>query len=39
VFIARQRMQEEIKAAEDIGDQEQLGRLKEEFCNLIKRSK
>jgi hypothetical protein len=34
--LKRQRLQEEIKIAEDLGDEERLSRLKEEFNHLIK---
>ena len=35
----RQRLQEEIKLAEESGDEGKLDKLREEFCNSIKRSK
>lgn len=35
----RLRLQEEIKIAEDLGDQEKLNLLKDKFCNLIKGAK
>jgi len=39
VFLRRQRLQEEIRIAEGLGDEEKLNTLRDEFCNLIKRSK
>ena len=35
----RQRLQEEIKRAEDSGDEERLSELRIEFCDLIKRGR
>jgi len=37
--LTRQRLQEEIKIAEDSGDEEKLNSLKTQFCNLIKRGR
>ena len=37
--LRKQRLQEEIKIAEDLSDEPRLNRLREEFCNLIKRGK
>ena len=36
LLVKRQRLQEEIKIAENLGDEERLNRLKEEFNYLIK---
>jgi len=38
MLSTRQRLQAEIRRAEVCGDQEAVARLREEFCNLIKRS-
>lgn len=35
--LKRQRLQEEIKNAESLGDEERLNKLKNEFCNLVKK--
>jgi DNA primase len=37
LLVKRQRLQEEIKIAENLGDEEKLNRLKEEFNYLIKK--
>jgi DNA primase len=35
----RQRLQEELQRAEDSGDEENVGRIRQEFCNLIKKGR
>ncbi|MDD2752670.1 MAG: DNA primase [Candidatus Omnitrophica bacterium] len=36
VFLRRQYLQEEIRIAERLGDEDRLNTLRDEFCNLIK---
>jgi DNA primase len=39
IVLMRQRLQEEIKMAEELGDEKKLDELRQEFCSLIKKGK